>query len=300
MPGTGELKCIVPISQSNVSLLRLSNRFCECEVRYIKKAPKGEGYIVYFAWHGSKRGEFKDIFMNALMWVHAKKFVFLGAGTLGTTEILLRSKHLGLQMSNEVGTRMSGNGDIFAFGYNSDFEVNAMEKENPDAAHPVGPTVNGIIDCRDRNNPLDGFVLEEGAVARALVPALQLMLEASPGAIEYHSMHRSSFQRLLSRQLSKIFGPYYPGGSIQRTQVYLIMSHDSNQANLVLDEKGRPNVKWLGVGRSKHVEYLNSLMARATKDIGGTFINNPFFAFFNKQMVSRMNVNFLSALAELY
>jgi hypothetical protein len=50
------------------------------------------------------------------MWVSAKKFVFLGAGSFGTTEILLRSKKLGLKMSGRVGTHMSGNGDILAFG----------------------------------------------------------------------------------------------------------------------------------------------------------------------------------------
>ena len=50
------------------------------------------------------------------MWVHAKKFVFLGAGSLGTTEILLRSKDAGVKMSERVGTEMSGNGDILAFG----------------------------------------------------------------------------------------------------------------------------------------------------------------------------------------
>lgn len=51
------------------------------------------------------------------MWVHAKKFMFLGAGSLGTTEILLRSKEAGLKMSERVGSKMSGNGDILAFGY---------------------------------------------------------------------------------------------------------------------------------------------------------------------------------------
>ena len=51
------------------------------------------------------------------MWVHAKKFVFLGAGSLGTTEILLRSKEAGLEVSERVGTEMSGNGDILAFGW---------------------------------------------------------------------------------------------------------------------------------------------------------------------------------------
>ena len=93
--------------------------FCECEVRYVKKDPNGEGYIVYFAWHGSRRGAFKNHIYEDLMWVHARKCVFLGAGSLGTTEILLRSKEMGLDVSDTVGTGMSGNGDILAFGYDS-------------------------------------------------------------------------------------------------------------------------------------------------------------------------------------
>jgi hypothetical protein len=91
--------------------------FCECEVRYVKKATGEEGgYIVYFAWHGRNRGKFKELQHGDLMWVHAKKCVFLGAGSLGTTEILLRSKEMGLQVSDRIGESMSGNGDMLAFG----------------------------------------------------------------------------------------------------------------------------------------------------------------------------------------
>ena len=92
------------------------NRFCECEVRYITKHPSG-GYNIFFAWHGAKRGAFTEALYENLMWVRAKELVFLGAGTLGTTEILLRSKENGLSMSDTLGTGMSGNGDILAFGY---------------------------------------------------------------------------------------------------------------------------------------------------------------------------------------
>ena len=69
-----------------------------------------------FAWHGAERGNFKDNIYEDLMWVHAKEFVFMGAGSIATTEILLRSKQMGLPMSRTVGTEMSGNGDILAFG----------------------------------------------------------------------------------------------------------------------------------------------------------------------------------------
>jgi choline dehydrogenase-like flavoprotein len=90
--------------------------FCESEVRYITKAPDRDGYIIYFAWHGRNRGHFKANLHGDLMWVHAKKAVFLGAGSIGTTEILLRSKEMGLDLSDQVGQNMSGNGDILAFG----------------------------------------------------------------------------------------------------------------------------------------------------------------------------------------
>lgn len=92
------------------------NSFTGCEVRYVKKHPK-EGYLIFFAWHGSQRHRFKANFYEDLMWVHAKKMLFLGAGTLGTTEILLRSRSMGMSMSKNVGQNLSGNGDLLAFGY---------------------------------------------------------------------------------------------------------------------------------------------------------------------------------------
>jgi hypothetical protein len=44
------------------------------------------------------------------------EFCFLGAGALGTTGILLRSKKRGLQISPLVGRNLSGNGDLLVFG----------------------------------------------------------------------------------------------------------------------------------------------------------------------------------------
>jgi len=45
-----------------------------------------------------------------------KEFCFLGAGALGTTEILLRSRKHGMEMSPLVGRNISGNGDMLIFG----------------------------------------------------------------------------------------------------------------------------------------------------------------------------------------
>lgn len=51
--------------------------FCECEVRYVLPDPSGQGYIVYYAWHGDERKAFKDAFYNELMWVRAVRSFLL-------------------------------------------------------------------------------------------------------------------------------------------------------------------------------------------------------------------------------
>ena len=92
-------------------------------------------------------------------------------------------------------------------------------------------------------------------------------------------------RRRVARFGSFVFGPHYPRGSTERTQVYLIMSHDSNQAVLKL-KNNKPSLEFLGVARSEHLKELNALMAKMTHAMGGTFVNNPFYAAFNEQEVT--------------
>ncbi|OAA58964.1 glucose-methanol-choline oxidoreductase [Niveomyces insectorum RCEF 264] len=260
--------------------------FCECEVRYIEKVQDSRGgYRVYFAWHGCNRGHFKANLHGDLMWVHAREAVFLGAGALGTTEILLRSKTMGLGLSDMVGQNMSGNGDILAFGYNTDHLTNSIGRPYPSPYNPIGPTITGIIDNRTgHDNPLDGYVIEEGAVPHALAHFLQSMLDLLPGA--QPPKNETLVQRTqatLARWGSRLLGPYFRGGALEKTQVYLIMSHDSNQAILSL-KNDKPVLEFLGVGRSDHVKYLDGILAKATQAVGGTLVANPFSALMDQQI----------------
>jgi len=259
--------------------------FCECEVRYVHRDPRG-GYIVFYAWHGDERDDFEDDFYNVLMWVRAKELCFLGAGTLGTTEILLRSQAHGLKVSPLVGQKMSGNGDILSWGYNTNEIVNGIGRENPPIDNPTGPTITGVIDNRGPEtspNVLDGHVIEEGAIPEALAPVFGAMLEALPGKQAPEQLSATDrLRHLFSRTQTKIQGPYATGSSVNRTQTYLIMSHDSNEAILSL-QNDKTYLQFLGVGRTEHVKKLNEVLAEATKAIGGTLVNSPFFAAFNQQ-----------------
>ncbi|KIW12716.1 hypothetical protein PV08_09994 [Exophiala spinifera] len=237
-----------------------------------------KGYLIFFAWHGVKCRLFRDNIYNDLMWVYAKKFVFMGAGSLGTTEILLRSKAMGLEMSSRVGKDISGNVDILALGYNTDYEANGFCRGTPNPDKPIGPTITGVIDCRDQPNPLDGFVVEEGAITEALVSIVQPMLELLPGKIfPTNYTMKDMLVHFFARQHSRLY-QYASLGSLEKTQMYLIMSHDSNQAIMRLGRNNRPVLNFLGVGRSDHVKSLNGFLAKMTNAFGGTYINSPFFA----------------------
>ena len=69
-------------------------------------AKRDGGWRIHFAPTDAKDG--------ASSFVDAKTVV-LAAGTLGSTEILLRSRERGLGVSDRLGMSFSANGDIIAF-----------------------------------------------------------------------------------------------------------------------------------------------------------------------------------------
>ncbi|KAL5611619.1 hypothetical protein BROUX41_000796 [Berkeleyomyces rouxiae] len=263
--------------------------FCECEVRYILECtgPEG-GYIVYYAWRDFGRTHFRDAFKGDLMWVHAKKGVFFGAGAIGTTEILLRSREMGLPLSDHIGQEVSGNGDMLAFGYNTDFESNSLGQARPNPENPTGPTINSAIDNREgHNSPLDGWILEEGAVSSPMVPFLQAMLELVPSGV--HSEPKRSMTKSLRSGLASLgswmLGPYSKRGAMNKTQIYLVMTHDGAQARMTLEDD-KLSLDFPGLSRSGHVAKIHELLAQATSLIGGSVTTHPFYSLLGKQQVT--------------
>jgi len=107
-----------------------------------------------------------------------------------------------------------------------------MGRPFPSPYHPVGPCITGIIDNREgHENPLDGYVIEEGTIPAALVPFMLALFETLPGSIK--PTGESLFEQVkakLATAGSLFLGPYFQKGALEKTQVYLIMSHDSKQA----------------------------------------------------------------------
>lgn len=93
--------------------------------------------------------------------LHARH-VILAAGTLGSTEILLRSCARGLSLSPQLGEQFSCNGDNLVAVHDGPAPVHASTDEwQPLRERNVGPTITSIID-------LDGMLVQEFAVPAAL------------------------------------------------------------------------------------------------------------------------------------
>ncbi|GAO15365.1 hypothetical protein UVI_02010290 [Ustilaginoidea virens] len=277
--------------------------FSQCEVRHVEKVrDERGGYLVFFISHQRRQQQRGSGWQPPLRWVHARSAVFLGAGAIGTTEILLRSKAMGLCVSDTLGEGMSGNGDMLAFGYNTDRRVNAMASAQAARRDPVGPAINAAIDMRGQpGNPLDGFVIQEGAVPPALSPLLQPLLDVS--SVLSGSSVPKNMRKRLARWKSRLRGPY-ACGAMQKTQVLLAMSHDSkscastgparradkrnpagSQGRLRL-ENDEPLLQFQQGSGSDRVTRVRSLLAEAVEAVGGTPVYDPGYGVLGNHQVT--------------
>ena len=126
-------------------------------VLHIEQPATGVGWVVVLQHTDDKL----RLRQGAPFRLRARR-VILAAGTLGSTEILLRSRQHGLALSPQLGHRLSANGDLIASVHGLDAAVNAVADEDlPANARQVGPTITAMVDAR---HGASGFVLQDLAV----------------------------------------------------------------------------------------------------------------------------------------
>lgn len=244
--------------------------FTETGVSHVRR--NGDRWIVYFEPLNACR----DVFDAPPLFTQAR-MVFLSGGSLGSTEILLRSAQNGLEVSGMLGKRFTGNGDVLGFGYNNDYPINGIGLGDRIASakvDKVGPCITGIIDLRNRSVLQDGMTLEEGSVPGPIRDVLKSTLMPLSGIIGKDTdLGFADFIREKWREVVSFFrGPFT--GALDRTQVYLVMSHDDGRGELAL-EKDRINISWPGVGKQRIFEKVSDTLKSATRALGGTYVQNP-------------------------
>lgn len=243
--------------------------FTEVSVRYIER--KGNRWLVHYQLLHTGREKFD----GPTMFVSAE-IVVLSAGTLGSTEILLRSKHNGLNLSARVGENFSGNGDVLAFGYNCDEEINGVGfgHRSPVGRKKVGPCITGMIDMRRQPQLSDSMVLEEGSIAGAFAAFLPKLFAAAAALLGKDTDEglQDRFHEFERELECLTFGAYR--GAVRNTQTMLAMSHDDAKGRLFLEDD-RLRITWPGVGTQPNFARVNEKIKQATAALGGTYLKNP-------------------------
>jgi cholesterol oxidase len=201
--------------------------------------------------------------------------VILAAGTLGSTEILLRSQGAGLSLSDQLGRNFSGNGDTQGFAYNNEMGINGVGfgPRPPGELAPVGPTITGIIDKRYQARLEDGMVIEEGAIPGAIALFANKLFFWMRGKETGEGL-----ANLLKKQTRKleslIRGPYH--GAMRHTQTFLTMTHDDAGGRMLL-KNDRLRIAWPRVGQQPIFRKIDELLLNTTAALSGTYIKNPIW-----------------------
>jgi cholesterol oxidase len=226
--------------------------FTHATVRHLAKAKDG-GWTVHVRRMDGNGAAPQDIVVSAAM-------VVLGAGTLGSTEILLRSRTHGLALSDRLGHRFSANGDIIAFGYGAKIPVDAIGVGHPPKIDgmEVGAAVSGQIEIDDAGDLANELRVQEGVLPSALAPVLPVLFIPNG--------------RLLGALQSLINGVYK--GPFAKLQTFFAVSHDSASGRFVLDDD-QLSLVWPTAKDEPVYKRLDAVLSSIVAQAGGSYVKNP-------------------------
>jgi len=244
--------------------------FCEMDVRAIERVENRWHVHVRVLNTGFRTFGAPELTIQA-------DAVFLGAGTLGSVEILMRSQRRGLSISPRLGERFSGNGDVIAFAYNAPEPVNGIgygQYVPSDAS--VGPLIAGMID--ERTEP-DHVLIQEGTVPGALGPLIRfaapLMARVSRRPLDLGADIRFRFFR---RELDTMLRGVRHG-ALLRTQTLLGMGRDSSSGTMTL-KRDRLRILWprRHDANDPAISAITERMKVLTRGMKARYLVNPFWS----------------------
>jgi cholesterol oxidase len=226
--------------------------YTQIKARFLTKAPDGTWRVHARRVPRTRSGEDEVVL--------AAPIVILAAGTLGSTEILLRSREQGLKLSDRVGEHFSANGDIIAFGYGARTIVNGVGVGFPSKVPglEIGAAVSGQLEFRDEQDLAQEVCVQEGVLPSALAPILPVLFVPNG--------------RLLGALQSLISGVYK--GPFASLQTFFAVSHDSASGRFRLEDD-RLQLSWPGAGDEPVYRRLDQILTAIARETGGEYVKNP-------------------------
>jgi cholesterol oxidase len=219
--------------------------FSQTEVRHIEKC---NGFYRIFYHYHQRDEKGKHTTLEGCM---TARIVVLGAGSLGSSEILLRSQSDQFNLSTQLGCNWTGNGDALGFVTKSDFVTNIHGvSADPKEAQRIGPTIQTNFTYPCRPNLHDRILIQDGAAPKAYCNILGLLMQDM---------------------------------NLDHTLVMLGMGHDRQEGKIVLEDNQNGVVKWPGLLKSDYRKKIRLEFGRVAHGHGGKY---KYLKLFGDRMVS--------------
>jgi cholesterol oxidase len=185
----------------------------QCEVTRIEQLPDGQ-YRVSFKDHLNS-GQDRSV---------SAKYVFVCAGAVNSSELLLRCRdqyRTLRHLSQRLGSNYSGNGDFLAFAFNTTEPFKPSE----------GPTITtGIVYSRKDGDADNWFIFQEGGYPKEIGALLQVLNPRQGFLKDLEVLARVELENLLRRSRNQ------PGDdpNTDHSAVFLAMGRDRANGRISL------------------------------------------------------------------
>jgi cholesterol oxidase len=255
-----------------------------CEVKRVEPEEAG-GFLVYYKEHDpDSSGPDSSGGEGVTRSVRANRLI-LGAGTFGTTYLLLRNRSAFPGLSRALGTRFSGNGDLLTFLRAATRTVDGHELPRP-LDPELGPVITSAIrmpDTLDGDGDVGrGFYIEDGGNPNFLDWVVQtgstpsvLVRTAAFGARRLLAHLRGQPRSNISRDVSALLGNGTPSST---TVPMLCMGRDVPNGRFSLRD-GNLDLDWNTHGSEAYFDRVERTMSDIAAELGAKVANTPLWLF---------------------
>ncbi|WP_296667918.1 GMC oxidoreductase [Demequina sp.] len=249
-----------------------------CEVTSVAPVDGG-GFEVSYVQYGDEADELGRRSQTVRRILCAQ--VFLGAGSLGTTALLLRNRVNLPGLGRALGTRFSGNGDLMTFAMGARAEQPSGSMRLIDGSYgPVITTAIRVPDALDESGGGRGYYIEEAGFpefANWLIETSQVTssLTRSVAVAREVLRHRfgKDFESTISGEIARLIGEGRMGSS---ALPLLGMGRDVADGRIVLRD-GQLDVDWTSETSTAYFSAMRATMQRLTEALHARYVDNPLW-----------------------
>lgn len=202
--------------------------------------------------------------------------VIVSAGSLGSTELLFRSRECGLRFSDRLGQGLATNGDNLAVAYLVARPVNGIGQGASGFARRapnIGPTISGSIRVRHTSVLEQEVLVQDAAIPRALAGIFHELITTSGMLTQLASWQMRPVRSGDGRQ--PLDWAALQASSLAHTQTLLLMGHDSACGSITWDKDASRVRLSYPPTESRRVAALQEPYLKAIRGKHGVLLRNP-------------------------